>query len=407
MKLRIGLFFGGKSVEHEVSVISALQAKASLSKEKYDVIPVYITKNGEMYTDGGVGDIDSYKDIPALLRTAVRVNLINDCGKFYLYRYPAKKFGDNRVRELDIALPIVHGTNVEDGAFQGFLQTVGIPYAGCDVLSSAVGMDKAVTKAVLGGSGVNTLPCLCFRLTRFLKEREKVVSEIAAAFKYPVIIKPVNLGSSVGIKIARDAGELAGALEHGFMFSTTVIAEPALTDFYEINCSVAGDCDSASASECERPVSSGEILNYDDKYKGGGKGKISAGSTFGKHTGVKGGMASLKRVIPADIPDTLRTEIRRLAVTAFKRLECSGVARIDFLVDNVTGTVYFNEINTIPGSLSYYLWEPLGVSYAQLLDKIIELSLKREKEKRAVNFSFDTDILKDFGGFSSSKAGKE
>lgn len=397
MKIRVGVFFGGKSVEHEVSVITALQACRSLNTEKYDIIPIYITKNTEFYIGENIGKIEAYKNIPALLKESSRVIPVNNNGTVELLHFPMKKFGSNVAAVIDVALPAVHGTNVEDGALQGFLQTLGIPYAGCDVLSSALGMDKYAMKCVFADNDIPVLPGTVIDVKRFTREHDAVLELIESRTRYPVIVKPVNLGSSVGIRKAKDRAELEDALDYAFTFAIRVLVENAITELKEINCSVLGDYENAEASECEEPIANDEILSYQDKYTSGGK-----------TSGGKSGMASLKRKIPADITGEQREEVRTLAVKAFKALGCAGVARIDFMLDKATGKIYLNEINTIPGSLAFYLWEPVGVKYTAMLDRLIELALKRERENRSINFSFDTNILEtaSFGGAKGSKGAK-
>ncbi len=398
MKIRVGVFFGGKSVEHEVSVITALQACRSLNREKYDIIPIYITKNTEFYIGENIGKIEAYRNIPELLKSSDRVLPVGNNGTVELLHYPMKKFGNNVAAVIDVALPAVHGTNVEDGALQGYLQTLGIPYASCDVLSSAVGMDKYVMKCVFADNGIPVLPATVVNVKQFTKEHDDVISLIESRTQYPVIVKPVNLGSSVGIRKAKDRGELEEALDYAFTFAIKVLVENAVTELKEINCSVLGDYEEAEASECEEPIANDEILSYQDKYVGGAS----------KTSGGKSGMASLKRKIPADITPQQREQVRTLAIKAFKALGCLGVARIDFMLDKATGKIYLNEINTIPGSLSFYLWEPVGVKYSELLDRMIALAFKRERENKSINFSFDTNILENasFGGAKGSKGVK-
>lgn len=397
MKIRVGVFFGGKSVEHEVSVISALQACRSLNTDKYEIIPIYITKNTEFYIGENIGKIEAYKNIPALLKESSRVLPVGGNGTVELLHYPMKKFGNNVAAVIDVALPVVHGTNVEDGALQGYLQTLGIPYAGCDVLSSAVGMDKYVMKTVFADNDIPVLPGTVINIKEFTKDQNKVAERIESRTQYPVIVKPVNLGSSVGIRKAKSREELIDALDYAFTFALKVLVENAITELKEINCSVLGDYESAEASECEEPVANDEILSYQDKYVGGTKS-----------SGGKSGMASLKRKIPADITPEQREEVRTLAVRAFRALGCAGVARIDFMLDKSTDKIYLNEINTIPGSLAFYLWEAAGLHYPEMLDRLIELALKRNRENKAINFSFDSNILENasFGGSKGAKGAK-
>ena len=396
MKINVAVLFGGKSVEHEISVISALQAAEYLDREKYEVIPVYITKQGKMYTGEEVGRIESYKDIKALLAKSKQVILTNEGGKVLLSEYPARLFGKKSIL-IDVALPIVHGTNVEDGTLQGYLKTLGVPFAGCDVLASAIGMDKHVMKLVFRDAGIPVLDCRCFLKTEYIRDENAVMAAIEAAFGYPVIVKPVNLGSSVGISKAKNAEELAEALDLAFRFAPKVLVERAITHLREINCAVLGDIYEAEASECEEPLNATDILSYEDKYMAGGS----------KNGGSKG-MASLARKIPADISPELRAEIRAMAVKAFQAMGGNGVARIDFMIDTAENKVYLNEINTIPGSLSFYLWKPLGISYPQLLDRMIGLALKRTREEGEIVYSFDTNVLDScsFGGSKGAKGSK-
>ncbi len=398
MKIKVGVFFGGNSVEHEVSIISALQACNSFNKEKYEIIPIYITKNSEMYYGDGIGDITEYSNIPALLKKSQRVLLINENNKLNVVRYPMKKFGENVLNSIDVAFPIVHGTNVEDGTLQGYLHTLGIPYVGCDVVSSAVGMDKYVMKAVLKDNDIPVLDCKIVTVKEYTAKQADTISAVEGKIGYPMIVKPINLGSSVGIKVAKTNEELVDAMEYAFQFANKVLVEHAIMNLKEINCSVCGDYEEAEASECEEPVSTDEILSYEDKYVSGGK----SGSG-------KSGMSSLKRKIPAEISSETREEIRTMAVKAFKCLGCSGVSRIDFMIDKDNGKVYLNEINTIPGSLAFYLWEPVGVKYPELLDRMVSLALKRQREEKALTFSFETNILNgvSFGGkLGGAKGGK-
>ena len=380
MKTRVAMLFGGKSVEHEVSVISGIQAYLSMDTDKYEVIPVYMTKKNEMYIGEEIGKMDSYKDIPKLLSGSRRVIMINEDGKVKLTPFPLKKFGKNQDTEIDVVFPVVHGTNVEDGALQGYLKTIGVPFVGCDVTASAIGMDKYIMKAVLKESQVPVLDALEFKLSDYA-EMESLLNRTEEKLGYPVIVKPVNLGSSVGITVAKTRAELAAAVDTAFQYATKVLVEHAITNLREINCAVLGDENEASASECEEPMHTRDILSYEDKYVSNAKGSGSKG------------MASVARKIPAELSPERREEVRSLAVKAFQALGCNGVARIDFMIDEETDKLYFNEINTIPGSLAFYLWEPLGVPYKELLHRMIQLALKRTRIEEGLTFSFDTNIL--------------
>ena len=399
MKIKLRVLFGGKSVEHEVSLISALQAAAYLDRSKYDVVPIYMTKKNEFYIGEEIGKIESYRDgIPQLLKKSQQVLMIPADGRVQLLHYPLKKLGNNVEETIDIIFPIVHGTNVEDGALQGYLKTLGVPFVGCDVLSSALGMDKYMMKCVWKEAGLPVLDCLRAEHRRYLEAPEKFIDQVESQIGYPVIVKPIDLGSSVGIRKALDRAELSDAMEYAFQFAHKVLVERAVPNLKEINCSVLGDYEEAEASECEEPVSSDRILTYEEKYlrKEGGK------------TGTKGaseGMASLSRKIPADITPEERAFVRDTAVKAFQALDCCGVSRIDFMMDAATREIWINEINTIPGSLSFYLWEPMGLKYTELLDRMIQFALKRERDQAEISYAFDTNILSgvSFGGSKGSK----
>lgn len=394
MKTRVAVMFGGKSVEHEVSVISGIQAIMSMDQEKYEVIPVYLTKKNEMYVGEETGKIEAYKDIPGLLSKSQRVILVNEDDHIVLMPYPVKLFGKKSI-EVDIAFPIVHGTNVEDGALQGYLKTIGIPFVGCDVTASALGMDKYASKVVLKENGVPVLDGYCFTTSDYA-EIDSILDKVEKEIGYPAIVKPVDLGSSVGISVARNRSELTNSIDDAFLYARKIIIEHAITKLREINCAVLGDENEAIASECEEPLHTKDILSYEDKYVSNAKGSGSKG------------MASVSRKIPAELSPEKRKEVQELAVKSFQKLGCNGVARIDFMIDEENGKLYFNEINTIPGSLAFYLWEPVGISYPELLDRMIRLALKRVREEESITFSFDTNILNQnsLGGIKGGKTGK-
>lgn len=396
MKIKLAVLFGGKSTEHEISIISAIQAIGNINREKYEVIPIYITKNNEFFVGEKIGKISSYTDIPKLLKESSRVVLINNGNGTDIIKYPMKKFGNNIYNTIDVAFPIVHGTNVEDGTLQGYLHMLGVPYVGCDVISSAVGMDKYVMKTVLKDNNIPVLDCVTAMSKEYDDDAEALVRKIEEKISYPMIVKPINLGSSVGISKIADRNELLDGLETAFAFAQKILIEEAVQNLKEINCAVLGDCEFAEASECEEPVNSDDILSFEDKYIGGSK------------DGGSKGMATLKRKIPADITFEQREKIRKMAVEAFKCLGCSGVSRIDFMMNNETGEIWLNEINTIPGSLSFYLWEPTGLSYTSLLDRMVELALKRERGQENLTFSFESNVLAgvNLSGAKGCKGGK-
>lgn len=396
MKISVGVLFGGNSVEHEVSVISASQAMHALNKEKYDLVPIYITKDSRFYTGEALLDIKKYKDIPALLNECEEVILKKGASCAELVKAKGGLFGSKTVAKCDIFVPVVHGTNVEDGTLQGYLEMYGVPYAGCDVTASALGMDKYAMKCVLRDAGVNVLDAVCFYSREYFKQSEAVVESIESKLAYPVIVKPVNLGSSVGIKVARDRDGLIEAIDEAATFSHKVLVERAIEKLREVNCSVLGDYEEAMASVLEEPVSSGgDILDFVDKYQGGRKGE---GSTKG--------MSGSSRKVPAEVTEDQEKAIKEMCITTFKALNCNGVARIDVMIDEATDEIFVNEINTIPGSLSFYLWEAAGVKFDELMDKIIYFAQKRHREREKLSFSYDTNLLSEFGARSLKNGAK-
>lgn len=396
MKTRVAVMFGGKSVEHEVSVISAMQAFAALDREKYEPLPVYITKDNRFYTGEALGRIESYRDIAAMLKNAVQVlPVAGKNGTAQLIRYPSSAFHRAPVAEFDAVIPVVHGTNVEDGTLMGLLELLGVPYTGCDVASSALGMDKYYMKAVLRQAGLPVLDALCFTGLELAQDMDAACARIEAMAGYPVIVKPVNLGSSVGITKAHNRDSLIAALDTAAGFAGRVLVERAIEPLREINCSVLGDSDGVRTSVCEEPINSDEILSYADKYMNSGKTKSS-------------GMSGLKRRCPAELPEGITEKAQQLAAETFLALGCSGVSRVDFLYCENSGELYVNEINTIPGSLSFYLWEAAGLSFSGLMDELLRLAFKRHRSREALTFSYQTNLLAgvSLGGAKGAKGAK-
>lgn len=390
MKIKLGLFFGGNSVEHEVSIISALQAYQVIDKTKYDVIPIYISKENEMYVGKDVGDISKYNSIETLIARSQKVTLVYDHKQVRIVKYPFKFL--NRVYDyLDLALPIVHGSNVEDGTLVSLFKMVNLPFVGSDVLASAIGMDKQIMKDVLKSHDVPVLDYLTFNRHDYDLGVETIIKKTLKKYGYPLIVKPANLGSSIGITKVETKKEFIEALDTAFAYTHKIIIERCVIKLREINCSVLGNYEEAIASECEEPILNDGFLSYDDKY-------MSKGSKTK-------GMSSLKRKLPADIPATMKKEIQELAIKTFNVLNCSGVARIDFILEGKK--VYVNEINTIPGSLSFYLWQESGIEYPELLDRLIKTALKEKKDEEKIMSSFETNILSNMNQFNLKNGGKK
>ena len=400
-KIRAGVFFGGPSVEHEVSVITAMQAIQAMDPQRYEVIPVYTTKSGELYTGAHLSQLESYRNIPEALKQAQKVVLQKEGKDVVLMLAKQKRFGSSIVAALDVALPIYHGTGGEDGVMQAHFERLGLPYTGPDVTSSAIGMDKWASKAMFKLHGVPCVEGVKVTQSQYFTDPEAAAQTIEKAVGYPAIIKPYNLGSSVGIHKCRDRASLLEGLEDAFLYSQAVLAERAVQNLREINCAVLGDAEEARASVCEEPLNATDILTYADKYQSGGK----AGKTGAKSGGGSKGMQSLARVVPADLSPEMTEKVQQLAIDAFRAIGACGCSRIDFLLDNQTGELFANEINTIPGSLAFYLWEKSGLTFTQLMDEMVRLALKRQRQQSLLHRSFETNLLQhaQIGGAKNGK----
>lgn len=395
MKTNVAVFFGGRSVEHEISVLSALQAINAMDTEKYNIVPIYITKQGRWLTGPALLDIKNYKDLKAIEQKATEVYMRPVYGDYNLYEAKAGGLfskGQKIVSELHVALPVLHGTNGEDGIFEGLLETIGIPFAGCNTLSSANGMDKITMKMILREEGIPVVDYVWFTDKQWISDKETQIKKVEEKLGYPVIVKPANLGSSVGISKAANREELIHAIDAAEKFSKRIIVEHMIGKLKEINCSVLGDADEHQSSVCEEPIKTGDFLSYEDKYMGGSKS-------------AKGMQASEKR-IPAAIPQATSDRIRKMAEDTFRVLSCHGVSRIDVMIDEADGNIYVNEINTIPGSLSFYLWEASGIKFSELMDRLVQLALRRKRETDRKTFTYDHNIFAMGGGVKGAKGAK-
>lgn len=387
MKLRLGVIFGGESVEHEVSIISAIQAMKNLDEEKYEIIPIYIGKDREWYTGKLLKNIEIYSDIELLKKYAKNVVLTNRKNNFVLI----KKTGIKRIVDyVDLILPIVHGTNVEDGTLQGFLELIGIPYVGSNVYSAAIGQDKVFQKQILESSFIPVTKYIWFFDNDYKENEEGILNNIEK-LGYPVMVKPARLGSSVGISKAKNKEEVKESIIDAMKYDEKILIEKVVDNLIEVNCSVLGNYEYQEASELEEVMGVDEFLSYRDKYLGSNKTK-----------GRKG-MASTNRILPARLDDKIANEIKETSKKVFKVLNSSGVIRIDYLIDKKTNKYYVNETNTIPGSLSFYLWEATKKPYKELLDDMINLAIRTYKRKKRKVFSFETNILSNFNGLKGSK----
>lgn len=387
--IKVGVLFGGESVEHEVSIISAIQAINKLDNEKYEVIPIYITKDGEWYTGGALKEIETYNDMDLLKRYTTNVVLFKKNNLFVLQ----KKSGlfKGIVDNIDIILPVVHGTNVEDGVLQGYLKTIGVPFVGSGVLASAIAQDKVIQKQLFEGNKLPTTKFYYFYDSDFEYNKDEVIKNTEKLLKYPLIVKPASLGSSVGVSSVENKKELIKALEEAFQYDCKVIVEEKVSNLKDVNISVLGNYENQELSEIEEVITLNSFLTYKDKYMGNKK----SGSTKG--------MAGASRKIPADIPKEVKEDIKRIATEAFKVIGLSGNVRIDFLVDSKAKKAYINEINACPGSLAFYLWQAAGKEFTTLLDDMINIAIKDYKNLSSKTHSFDTNILAGYDSLKGSK----
>jgi len=394
MKYKIAVIFGGKSVEHEVSIITANLAMKTLDSDKYEVIPIYIDKEQNWYTGKLLMDISNYKDMYNLKRYAKKCCLIKKGEKFILQSLGLFK---TTITDIDIAFPIVHGKNVEDGSLAGYLEILGIPYVGSGVLGSAIAQDKVVMKQVMTSSSIPVVPYIWFYDIEYNNDKDDILRNIKD-LGYPVIVKPARLGSSIGINKANDEESLNYAIKEAIKYDNKIIVEKVIENLIEVNCSVMGNYIIQQTSVIEEVMGTDEFLSYRDKYLGGSK---SNGGNPSK------GMRSSNRIIPARISEKLSDEVTKYAKKLFKVFGLSGVCRIDFLIDKNKEKIYVNEPNTIPGDLSLYLWDQTGKSWSDTMDQLITLAVKEHKNENKKITSFDSNILANYGKGSKGIKGSK
>ena len=391
MKICVGVFFGGKSTEHEISCISANQAIHALDEEKYDVLPIYISKDNEFFIGDELFDLANYSSFIANPASVLEKVVIYKDGNTVKVRPVKGMF--KKERQIDVAFPVVHGTNVEDGSLAGFLQMLDLPYTSCDVLGGSLGQDKAAMKDVFKAEGIPMVDYFVVYSADFEDNYDEYFRQ-AEAIGFPLIAKPANLGSSIGIETIRTADEFREKINECLNYDFKVVVERMIEDLKEVNISVIGSDNKAKVSPIEE-VTNG-VLTYDKKYMpGGSKGGKTAGKVPAKSSASKG-MASTLRKVPAELEEGQKEEIEKIALKAFRVLNSFGCVRIDFMIDKKDGSVYCNEINTIPGSLAFYLWNHDGMSFTQECDELIDNALNRYARRSRKTYSFDTNILDNY-----------
>ncbi|MSU00707.1 D-alanine--D-alanine ligase family protein [Tissierella pigra] len=375
---KIGVFFGGRSAEHEVSVITGMQIIENIDKTKYEVVPIYVSKEGKWLTGSSLLDFKNYKD--GKFKDTKEIILSPNYEDNNVYAHPeiVGLFGKKIIDKIDIALPAFHGMNGEDGTVQGIFELMDIPYVGCGVLGSSVGMDKVLMKDVYKANNLPIVDYTWFYRSKWLKDKELVINQVEKKLSYPMFVKPANLGSSIGITKAKDRDGLILAIEIAIKYDRKIIIEKAVENLREINCAVMGFDEEVITSLCEEPIGWEEILTFEDKY-------VKSNEKGGKVSGER-------RIIPADIDEEIRVEIEELAKKAFITIDGRGVSRIDFLLDQ-NNKVFINEINTLPGSIAFYLWEGKNYSFTKLIDELINIAIKVHKEKKDNIYSYEANLL--------------
>lgn len=382
MKKTIAVLYGGKTAEHDVSIITGIQLMDNADKSKYDIVPVYIARNGQWFTGEKLRNIEYLKTFDGNSNEVDKLYISPVPGiKGLLVEKKAGLFGGSKTEtiHIDAVIPAMHGMNGEDGTLQGLFQLAEIPYACTGITGSAVGMDKIIMKSVFKGCGFPVIPYINFTRTEWNDNNDKILDLAEKEIGYPMIVKPSNLGSSIGISKAKDRESLKKAVNVATFYDRRLIIEHAVEEITEVNCSCLGFEDDIKVSELEEPVTWESFLTFEEKYmRGSGKSE---------------GMASLDRRIPAQIAPEMAQEVKELSKKVFAALDCKGIVRIDYIIDKSINKLYVNEINTLPGSFAFYLWEPIGVKYETLIDEMIDQAFIQHKQMIDNNYAYDSDIL--------------
>jgi D-alanine-D-alanine ligase len=372
------VIFGGRSVEHDISIITGQFVISALKATgQYSVAPLYISRDGNWYSDSVLGELKPFQD-GYLERKLAQMQPVTVGFENGLNLHWSKKIG-TKSQAIDIVFPALHGTYGEDGSIQGLLRFAKVPVVGCDLEASVVAMNKALTNHILAAAGIPKVPFVAFTAAEYTENR-KLIDQRIKAMTMPLFVKPAHLGSSIGITRVTKFDQLEAAVEVALHYDDAIVVEHGIVDPIEINCAVLGN-ENPRASVLERPLQKSEFLNFEDKY-------VASGSKGGSMTGAKSTVQ-----IPADIKPKLATEITALALKSFKAIGGSGTARFDFLIDPKSEKVYLNEINPLPGSLQQHLWQASGVSNIELVSKLVSLTEERFSSKSKVTTTFTSSVL--------------
>lgn len=378
-KKTVGVIFGSRSVEHDVSIVTAQQVMQALSPQKYEVIPIYITRDGRWVTGPGLRDLNTFKVDNIAEMIGIKEVIISPSThhRGLIVSPVSGLLSRSRLQPLDVVFPVVHGSHGEDGTLQGLLELADIPYVGAGVLASAVTRDKAMLKMVLTSLGIPVVKHIAFTRQEWVNAADTLVERIESELGFPVFVKPASLGSSIGVARAKDSTELRTYVNIAANFDRRLLVEAAVEGAIEINCAVMGNHD-VRASVLEQPITWQEFLTYEEKYM---RGEGAAG------------MKGAERRIPAPIDDNLAERICDTAIRAFRAVDGRGTARVDFLVREETDEVFLNEINTMPGSLAFYLWQEEGMPPAQVVDELVQLAFEAHAEKRKTVYNYKTGLI--------------
>jgi D-alanine-D-alanine ligase len=384
----IAVIYGGRSTEHDVSIVTAIASiiKPLEATGEYLVEPVYISKNGDWFWDSKLKDISLYQsgEIEDFMKKAPKVHIVFDEG---LTLVKSSQFAGRKMyKKIDIVFPAMHGTHGEDGELMGLLQMANIPFVGCDMVSSAIAMDKVLAKQVTSTENLPSTPWVWATSTELATHPMDVIGKTKHLI-YPLFVKPAHLGSSIGITKVDDSSQLMNALEVAAHYDNKIIIEQGVQNLIEVTLPIMGN-ENPQPALLEKPLTQPEdFFDFETKYMQGGK----KGGKKGGKSGAQG-----YSQIPADLPEDLYKKAEKLGLDVYRTIGCQGIARVDMLIDSKTGEAFFNEVNPLPGGLYAHNWQRAGISQKQLVTKLVELAEDRYKKQQRTNTAFSTNYLKQF-----------
>lgn len=381
MRLNVGVIYGGKSVEHEISIISAISMMSYFDDNKYKVIPIYIDKNNNWYTGEHLKSIMHYRDISLVKRYAKKVQLLKRNNTFVLESQGLFK---KDICSIDVVIPIGHGSFMEDGALQGYLTMLGVPFAGSNVLASSLGQDKVIQKDLLKQNGIPVCNYIWFYDYEFEKNKKEVLNRIKN-LSYPMYVKPASLGSSIGITMAKNEKELINGIKEAIKFDRKILIEEGVENVKEVNISVMGNYEKQTVSDIEEINALDDFYTFKEKYVDG----------YNKTKASK----KVDKIVSKEMIE----DLKNYAIKTFKTINASGIARIDFLINYEKRKIFVNEINTIPGDLAAYLWMNKKIKPDELIENLIKFAFDEHKKKKATLYAFSGNLLENYDNLSGEK----